>query len=138
MNIEELKKIEERSMRLMEILNENEIEFKYDSGWGGYTLYEDDYEVVCKDENELEEYMESYLGIYVIDEECYHCHTQITEYSYVPTIYYNDGTEERIEEIITGMTQADMRAYEDDIKKENPNVRSVKFAEYCPLCLSEM
>ena len=45
---------------------------------------------------------------------------------------------EKIEEIITGMTQADMRAYEDDIKKENPNVRSVKFAEYCPLCLSEM
>ena len=123
--------------RLTDILTENNIKFIYDGGWGAYHIY-DEYLTVCKDDNELKEYIESDLGIYVIDEECYHCHTQITEYSYVPTIYYNDGTEERIEEIITGMTFFDMRAYEDDIKKENPNVRSVEFAEYCPLCLSEM
>lgn len=136
MHIEELKKLEAKGMELMRILNENKIEFKYDSAYGGYIIYEGEDEIICKDENELEDYIEDYLVVTI--DECYSCGNTLDEYCYSPTIYFKDGTTQNIEDIITGMTEQDMINYEDDIRKEYDNVDYVSFGEFCPCCLSCM
>ncbi|HSQ89373.1 hypothetical protein [Romboutsia sp.] len=123
--------------KLTAILTENNITFSYDGGWGAYHI-DDEFETVCKDEEELKEYIESNLGIFIIDEECSGCHEHLDEYCYSPTIYFKDGTEQNIEEIITGMTQHEMVDYENDIKKEYENVDYVGFGEFCPYCLQCM
>lgn len=137
MHIEELKKLEKKGMELMNILKANDIEFTYDGGWGAYHIH-DENETVCKDEKELKEYIESELGIFVIDEECSSCHNHLDEYCYSPTIHFKDGTQENIEDIITGMTRQDMINYENDVMNEYENVDYVDFGEFCPYCLSCM
>lgn len=67
---------------------------------------------------------------------CYGCRTYYDDIAYSPTIYFLDGTYENIEDIIVGMTEEEMDAYEKDIKNEYDNVDYVGFGEFCPHCLS--
>ena len=115
MHIEELKILDKKGMELMSILENNKIDFTYDPTYGAY--------------NECNE-------LVVTVDECYSCGYVLDEYCYSPTIYFNDGTTENIEDIITGMTDQDMTDYENDIKKEYENVDYVSFGEFCPCCLS--
>lgn len=138
MRIEELKMLEKRGIELMKILDEEGIKFTYDPAYGAYIIHEEEYETVCKDEKELESYIQDYLVVTVEGEECYSCKQYIDEYAYSPTIYFKDGTEENVEDIITGMTRLDMINYENDIKNKYENVDYVSFGEFCPYCLTCM
>lgn len=120
--------------KLTMILEENNVKYTYDGGWGVYHIH-DDYETVCKNDVELEKYIEEELGIFIIDHECSGCGEHLEEYCYSPTAYCKDGSSYNIEDIITGMTRQDMINYENDIKKENEDVVRVEFGEFCPYCL---
>lgn len=128
--------------KLTNILTSNNINFTYDSCYGGYIIHDselEEFETVCKDDEELKEYIESDLGIFIIDEECWKCKQHLNEYTYCPTIYFNNGDSETLhEELITGMTMQDMRDYKEEIKEKYENVESVEFGEFCPYCLSCM
>ena len=69
---------------------------------------------------------------------CWDCKNKIERYCYSPTIYFLDGSKQNIEEILEDMTEEDMKAYEEEIKKEYDNVDYVGLGEFCPHCLACM
>ena len=120
--------------KLTMILEENNVKYTYDGGWGAYHIH-DDYETVCKNDVELEKYIEEELGIFIIDHECSSCGEHLEEYCYSPTAYCKDGSSYNIEDIMTAMTWYDMKSYEKRIKESDDNVERVEFGEFCPYCL---
>lgn len=120
--------------KLTMILDENNVKYTYDGGWGAYHIH-DDYETVCKNDEELEKYIEEELGIFIVDHECSACGEHLEEYCYSPTAYCKDGSSYNIEDIMTAMTWYDMKSYEKRIKESDENVIRVEFGEFCPHCL---
>ena len=52
------------NLDLINLLESYNIEFTYEGSWGAYHIH-DEFETVCKDDNELKEYIESNLGIFI-------------------------------------------------------------------------
>ena len=73
-----------------------------------------------------------------IDEVCWYCSERLDSYVYSPSIYFKDGTQECIDEIISDMTDKDMIDYEDKIKEERDNVDYLGFGKFCPHCLNSV
>lgn len=69
---------------------------------------------------------------------CYKCKLEIEEYAYAPTIYFNNGEEQTVDDIITGMTDQDKLDYEKDLRAEYNNIDYIEFGELCPHCLTGM
>lgn len=71
-------------------------------------------------------------------ERCWKCEKEIESYCYSATIYFLNGTEETIEDIMYDMSSKDMEDYEKETKIEYDNVDYVGFGEFCPHCLASM
>ncbi|MDU6482970.1 MAG: hypothetical protein E6538_13320 [Paeniclostridium sordellii] len=73
-----------------------------------------------------------------MNDRCWKCDEEIEEYCYSATIYFLDGSEETIEEVIYNISGEDMELYEKNIRKEYDNVDYVGFGEFCPYCLASI